>query len=371
MSNRPAAGVLSADDAAAKVLESIDAQDTAPASEPDLTSGPGESEPAPEPESQAAGSATEEPAAPATPSEEQATPQAQAPVGTPPPVAAPEPVPFGFTADERRIDVPGATRVGDELRIPVEAWQRYILPNVRDGRTVQRQLGQLQQENRTLRTRLESPERTKGDVLWDRLMDAGKDPNKLAALFERYETEWPRLQAEAERDFYRQRAEQGQTAERERDDATEVQALATQLRQGTTAWAQHYAARDDFKGADGKPLFDPAKLDQDLWRMRHDLWTVAEADLPEWGVRAGQYVIDHDAVRDYLRDRADEKRAAQRQVQDAAKAATVNQAALQPSHAPVTVKAKGSPVASEAGAAPKSRQEWEARMARAAGLDID
>lgn len=370
MTNRPAAGVLSAEDAATKVLEAIDAQDTVPAPGSE-TPEPGPPGPAPAPDGSAVGGAPEASAATAVPSEEQATPQASAPAGTPPPVPAPEPVPFGFTADERRISVPGATRVGEELRIPVDAWQRYIQPNLRDQRAVQRQLGQLQHENRTLRTRLETPERTRGDALWDRLLALGKDPQQLAALFEKYEVEWPRLQAEAERDYYRQQAEQGHAAQREQAEAADVQALATQLRQGTTAWAQYYAGLDEFKGADGKPLLDPAKLDQELWRLRHDLWSLAEADIPEWNVRQGQYAMDHEAVRQYVSERVEERRATQQHVQEAAKAAAVNQAALQPSPAPATVKAKGSPVASGAQASPTSRQEWETRMARLAGLDVD
>ena len=277
----------------------------------------------------------------------------------PPQPPAPAPQPFSYTVDRQPVQVPGAKLVGDEIHIPKDAWQRFVQPNLRDGRAVQQQIQQITQQANAFRQQAEQ-RGTRGEELWNKLTSLGNDREKLLQFFENYEQEWPKIQAKAEADFYKRQVDEYQRQAQEGSEQEQVTALTGQLEHAADAWSEYYAGqypgltKDEIRGL--------------IWDMREALYTQADRDIPEWNVQAGMITLRHDVLQQHL-GRINQKLTAGKQTTRAAAQANAAVLGTTPTPPP-TVPSRGSPApGARTENRPKNRAEWEARMRERAGLD--
>lgn len=130
------------------LLAELDADEAAPSPDetPDPTDAPVETQTsdgqAQSPADAAASASPDEAAAQDSPESPAAT--ADSPDTTEP--DAPQPEPFAFTADAKRVTVEGATVAGDTITMSREAWARQVQPHLADRGTWARQKAGLEQQ---------------------------------------------------------------------------------------------------------------------------------------------------------------------------------------------------------------------------------
>jgi hypothetical protein len=249
--------------------------------------------------------------------------------------------------------------VGDEIRIPKDAWQRFIQPNLRDGRAVQQQIQQERQRATAFQQQAEQRE-TRGELLWKNLTAIGSDREKLLQFFERWEQEWPKLQAKAEADYWKAQATAYQQRESEGTEQQQVAELTGQLEHAADAWSEYYAqqypglSKDEIRGL--------------IWDMRESLYMQADRDIPEWNVQAGMITLRHDVLQQHL-GRINQKLVAGKQQTKVAAQANAAVLGKAPTPPP-TVPSRGSPApGGRTPDRPKTAAEWRERMNRLAEVE--
>lgn len=219
---------------------------------------------------------------------------------TPPePVAAPEP--FTFKAFKQDYEVPGLLFDKAKNAIVVDDPRgldrlRQMLSHGREWEARGRQeLVTLRKENETLKTQphyeVESAKTYMAEM--ERAMNLPRD--EAVALFAAMYDQYPLMQAKAER-AYAERLIQHQqqlSAPTEPD----IEQVAEEARTGASELIQQMLGHQPWASPDvlaelTEYLHDPRTLDQYVAR--------ATRDLPEHGIRAGQYVADWDRARELV-----------------------------------------------------------------------
>lgn len=217
---------------------------------------------------------------------------------TPPADAPPPPEPFTFKAFKQDYEVPGLAFDRATNAIVVQDPRgldrlRQMLSHGREWEARGRQeLVQLKRENETLRSQPHAElEHAKAYLAeFDALMGLDDESFLQRALL--LKQQYPLLQAKAER-AYAERVRE-QAAQMSRPPEPDVEVVMSEAQQGAQALVQELLqdqpwATPEIAAELTEYLQEPASLNQ--WIVR------ANRDLPEYGLRAGQYAADWDTAR--------------------------------------------------------------------------
>lgn len=244
---------------------------------------------------------TETPAASEEPPAPQETPEAPA-----------EPVakPFSYRAygaDHSPFD--GATEAPDgALAFPPEAAQR-LRQALAEGhnaesrrRTTDREhVGKLTSARGANAALVEQ-----ANVTLARLAELRRNPEALQQFFADLDRNWAILEAQAERDALKTQLERRQQAADEQAIAQRAEALRPHMRS-----TLEQRVGEMIRAESGLAHLDPAKMSERLWNSFFDRCFVeAEHDDPNGQYRAGEILIDYDAIRNELQYEASLRRTA-------------------------------------------------------------
>jgi len=290
------------------------------------------------------------------------------PVSAPEP--APEPEPFTFKAFKQDYEVPGLKfdKATNSIRVDDPRGLDRLKQMLSHGREWEargrQELVTLRKENETLKTQphyeVESAKTYMGEM--ERAMQMPREDalQLFAAMYDQY----PLMQARAERAYAERLIEHQRMASAPPEPDVDV--IAEQAQAGAAELVQQMLqdqpwASPDVAAEITEYLQDPRTLDQYVAR--------ATRDLPELGIRAGQYVADWDRARE-LADRlakpyrsAHERTATvQKQAAQTTKIAQQNAARLAqsaPVKKPVAAPAKTAPREKPATRSDLMRDVWD------------
>lgn len=264
-------------------------------------------------------------------------------------VSEPEPErPFSFRADHTDIAVDGAVVQGDRITIPVDVWQNRIRPHlVADRMALQRQsyeTGHREalktvEQHPTVKYAEELVKAMDGvlELPEDRLLEWIQDKQRNADL----------LRLRAQNQALLARDQDGQRRQTEQDRLRQQQELEPQIRAGLRQNIDQILADPEFAGK--VPAVYAEKLHEKLLPFAGQLVFQAPRDMPEYGLRRGEYGVRLDLIRQQaMTDLALIDTVRPKPVSTAQqKAAAANAKATAPAKpAPPTVSAKGSPAPS-------------------------
>jgi len=211
--------------------------------------------------------------------------------------------PFTFNAFRQAYEVPGLAF--DKARHAIVAETPQALDRLRQMLSLGREweargrqeLVQLRQELKRVQD-TPNAEIEQARVFMEQMRHFMTAPEEeLAEFILNARTEWPKLEAKAERAYAERLMEQARQATQPPEP--DVELVVDEARQGASALVQELLqdqpwANPEIAAELAEYLQDVRTLDQ--WVMR------ATRDLPEMGIRAGQYVANWDAARE-LADR--------------------------------------------------------------------
>ena len=323
---------------------------------------------APEPDPAATETPTEAPDAPVEASEDAPegddTPEApDAPTEAP----AVELEPFTFKAFKQDYEVPGLRFDKAKNAIVVEDARgldrlRQMLSHGREWEARGRQeLVQLRKENQLLQQQpvaeIEQAKAYLAEI--QTLMEMPVE--ELAEWVMTARQHWPVMQAKAERQYAERLMEQARAAQQPPEP--DVEQVVEEAQQGAAALVSELLtnqawANPEIAAEITEFLSDPRTMDQ--WVLR------ANRDLPDMGIRAGQYVANWDAAREIVDRmtkpyrRAHEQTATvQQRAAQTTKVAQQNAAALASAKKPAP---KPAPTAAKASTAPTDRPQSRAEL---------
>lgn len=279
-----------------------------------------------------------------------------------------EPSPFTFRAYGQEFTIPDSQVVEEDGQRRVvmteEAFQEHVQPRIQDPSAWERTRQKLERQVQEL-----DPERNE-TVVWARTIKEVLDP--LLKQAEKGETgplfEWldeavknsAVLQAQAERNVFKARAEAGETHRTEAELQAQLEEAIPVLKQGLHDNVSRLLEQDDFKG-----------LGFTADEVRDELWEMFEAGVPLFievseqnqaqypGYAPGNYV-NLELVQRHLAPMAKRLRADRERRKAAADAEKANNAALGKGQkkAPTTAPAKGGPPPEKAEPEPETYDDW-------------
>lgn len=213
---------------------------------------------------------------------------------------APTYEPFSFNAFKQPYEVPGLQFDRQSLTIKAESPQaidrmRQMLAQGREWEARGRQeLVALRKENTTLKqTREDDPDKVAAQAYlaeWRAMMEMPEE--QLAAFLQQARMEWPRIEARAERAVAERLRQQAQQLQQPPEP--DVETIVTEAQQGAAALVQELL--QDQPWANPEIAQEVTEYLQDIGTM--DQWVLrANRDLPDYGIRAGQYVANWDQAR--------------------------------------------------------------------------
>ena len=263
-------------------------------------------------------------------------------------VPAEEPLaPFAFNAFKQSYEVPGLKFDAKRNAIVAESPQaldrlKQMLSHGREWEARGRQeLVAIRRENETLRSQphpeIEHAKTFMGE--FDALMKM--EPEQAVNLFAQLYQNYPLMQAKAERAYAERVMEQATRAQQPPEPEPEV--IVEQAQAGAAELVQQMLQDQPWANPDAladitQYLQDPRTLDQYVLR--------ATRDMPEHGIRAGQYVADWDRARELAEKFMHPYRRAHEQTATVQKtAAQSTKIAQQNAASLATAKPKARPVA--------------------------
>lgn len=246
---------------------------------------------------EADGGGGDDPAGPPEAALQGAAPAAGTPADTP----ARDPFPFAFKAENQWRAVPGTQWDAERGTITVqsvealEQLQKYLGMGFKYEQVTKPELFQLRRQVTQLQQQasveVEQAKNYLGE--WKRMMELPEE--ELLAFVLGARQEWPRIEARAERAVAERLLEQARAAQAPPEP--DVEAIVEEARTGAAQLVQ--------EALQGQPWATPdvrrelVEYLQDVQQM--DQWVLRAArDLPEMGVRQGQYVANWDTARAML-----------------------------------------------------------------------
>lgn len=229
-----------------------------------------------------------------------AAPEAVAEAATEPPSEpAPEPEPFTFKAFKQDYEVPGLKfdKATNSIRVDDPRGLERLKQMLSHGREWEargrQELVQLRKENDTLKTQphyeVESAKTYMAEM--EKAMNLPRED--ALALFAAMYDQYPLMQAKAERAYAERLIEHQRMASAPPEP--DVETVVQEAQAGAAELVQQMLANQPWANPDvatelTEYLSDPRTLDQYVAR--------ATRDMPELGIRAGQYVADWDRARE-------------------------------------------------------------------------
>lgn len=286
--------------------------------------------------------------------------------------------PFRFTVDGKDVTIPGSYETEDGLIvIPRAEWDaKFARQFVADRSAFNQRETALRAKVEVLEAQRNAPnadvQRTK--ALEAKLMALVSDPEKLIEFADNFERMKPELlaqiereQTQAERDYWKQLAENGgkppATEPAPVADDVQVAQLAESFEPGLRAALGSVAKElgDAAQGADLDAVFGLA------WAQADYVFFEAPEDLPQFGLKAGQIGVNLELLERLVQYDAAARRTAAVSGKKAASVEAENTRTLEAARRRPTPAARGtSPAAT--GTQTMSKSEW-ARKFRAGELD--
>lgn len=300
---------------------------------------------------------------------------AEAPPAQPDPVTGQQPAPvegdegasptagkreaFSLRMDGQDIPVPDAYVEGDNVVIPREQFQRVVQPRLADRNA-------WIAERREYLQRIEdlAPERNptvvKANALLEAVNAAFENEDSAYEFFKNFNANRDKLILNAERQALEAERKQF-TSQRDRETAeATVAELQMQMDAGLGAVLDQAAQLGAYSNLDFehvRSIIEPVK---------HSFFFRAAEDLPQFGLRKGEIGINIEKIEGVLQAEA---RRVQRELAARAaaerNAATLNESTSSGNEDPPAIE-PDTPLVTEAPSEPKTREEWEARMAAVA-----
>lgn len=278
----------------------------------------------------------------------------------PPAAEAParDPFPFAFKAENQWRAVPGTQWDAERGTITVqsvealEQLQKYLGMGFKYEQVTKPELFQLRRQVTQLQQQTSAEVEQAKTYLaeWKRMMELPEE--ELMAFVLGARQEWPRIEARAERAVAERLLEQARAAQAPPEP--DVEAIVEEARSGAAQLVQE--ALHNQPWATPEVARELVEYLQDVQQM--DQWVLRAArDLPEMGVRAGQYVANWDTARAMLdRLTAGYRRAygqlAQQQQQQAARVQATSRVAAANAAAVAQASTGRAPARAPAKAAP-------------------
>lgn len=356
--------------------------------EPD-SSAEAQNEPRPEPDSEAQDADESVPPADATPDDEPDPPAEPDSGATPPGTPADEPdtgevsastdqpkqpepgpkpepklEPFSTRVDSTDVRIPGAWTANGHVVMPTAVFDQYVRPRMVANRLALKRGAEEEGRKKGRQEAVEQHpfvQRAKTVLEQvDALKRAG--PDATAEWAARFLEELPTHEARAEAELWRTRATQTEEADRGRRSEAEAEELEH---------AKDLALREYIGEALGSPDVQPYGLSADeiyeALRWDRRLYTQADQDYPQAGVRAGDEIVNFELFRHVIGSRAAAARRTAETRETAKKAAEKNRETLGKTNgaavAPVVAPAgAGQGAATRAPDDPKNIDEWRAGL---------
>lgn len=361
--------------------------------DPDSTAAPpaaeAQTEPDSEPDSEAQDGTETVPPADATPDDGQSPPAEPDSGATPPGTPADEPdtgevsastdqpqqpeperkpdpqlEPFATRVDGTDVRIPGAWTANGHVVMPTATFDQYVRPRMVANRLALRREAEEAGRRKGQQEAVEQhPFVQRAKLVLDQIEDLKRaGPERTAEWAARFIEQLPTLEAQAEAQLWRARATQGEQADQARQSEAETQEIEH---------AKDLALRDHITETLTRPEVAPYGLDIDRLydRLRYDrrLYTQADQDYPQLGVRAGDEVISTELFYGVIGSEVAAARQAAEAREAAKKAAEKNREALGKENgkavAPVVAPAgAGQRTAKREADDPTNLEEWRASM---------
>lgn len=285
--------------------------------------------------------------------------------------------PWSVASDRESHTVEGAIRVAGKGVLIPESHMGNVERLISRGLRYEKQWREIREMQEALKSQASAPP---DDVVEAKALLAELKPlldpantEALIAFLENPTQNIESLEARVEKAVLAaklERAEQAQRATRESIDSVDSQeAMATEFRAAFDRIAEHPQFKGKLDGDDLKAAW------QKLNRYHQRFFRAAETDMPEYGIRAGETILEQQVIIDELADRmqlraalkAEKERAAAeaKKLAEATRRNAANLAAANPTRrgtAPVTRRTTGTP-------APREERRLTAREAKRALLD--
>lgn len=270
--------------------------------------------------------------------------------------------PFTFRVDGSEVEVPGATRTGDAITIPADAWNRVVQPRLADRSAWQRERQGFQRQIAELTERAD-PEKNP-DVV--RARELGRALDALMELPEEQiydrivelRQQWPILRERAEKEALKRQLETRETEATTAETERLVEEWTPKLQAGLRQGVAQVLGSDEYRGLG----IDAEKVATTLWddpALRRAAFGVAQ-DGDGTGLPPGTPYVNLEFLDRYIRPAASWALQRIEAVKKVDQAKRRNQERLGGGGVvSATVGVRGAPAAGgKAAAEPKSYEEW-------------
>lgn len=274
------------------------------------------------------------------------------------------PQPFVARVDGQDVPIQGAFEQRGHVIMSREAWERQVRPKLVTDRMALIRQGETRGHQKAMADVESShPLVQRAKLILGQIEELKKGgPEAVQSWAAQFVEQLPVLEAQAEAQVWRERAETGAQAERARTEQQTTAETEANKERTLRGYIQSVLDSPDVKplGLDAGRIFEQLRYDRRLYQ-------VADRDYPESGIREGQEALNAELFYDVIGREANAAKQAAQRKEEAKTRAKQNKAALndKPKVAPVVAPAgAGQGNAAKNEKEPESLDEWRDSLFR-------